>query len=177
MAHSYSHLYDIPSTGLRFFTVYGPWGRPDMAPMIFAKKIINNEPISIFNYGEMTRDFTYIDDVTEAIARCCYKPATPDMKFEKSNPNPSTSFAPHRIFNIGNNNPIKLMTFIEILEENLGFKSKKEFEPMQPGDVKSTLSDSSKLQEWIGFSPIVDIKEGVKKFSKWFLDFYIKRFN
>ena len=172
MAHSYSHLFKIPMTGLRFFTVYGPWGRPDMAPMIFAEKIMKGEPLSIFNFGEMSRDFTYIDDVVEALTRCCYKPATYDPSFDCLNPNPSTSFAPHRIFNVGNNNPVHLMKFIELLEENLGVKAKKVFESMQAGDVKSTLSDNTRLYDWIKFSPIVNIEEGTKKFTKWFLDYY-----
>ena len=123
IAHSYSHLYEINSTGLRFFTVYGPWGRPDMAPMIFAKLIFENKPINIYNYGNMERDFTYIDDVVESIYKCCFKPAIPDLNFEKSNPNPATSFAPYRILNIGNKNPVNLIKFINILESNIGKKA------------------------------------------------------
>ena len=172
IAHSYSHLYNIPCTGLRFFTVYGPLGRPDMAPIIFARSIMEGKPISVFNNGEMIRDFTYIDDVTEAISRCCYKPATPDPDFNKINPNPETSFSPHRIFNVGNSKPIKLMDFIETLEKHLGRKSKKVFKSLQPGDVKSTSADTQRLKEWIGYSPKVEINEGIEKFSKWFIDFY-----
>ena len=138
MAHSYSHLYGIPSTGLRFFTVYGPWGRPDMAPIIFAKSILNRKPINVFNYGNMKRDFTYIDDIVEGVYRCCYKPAFIDKDFDCLNPNQATSFAPFRIFNIGNSTPVELIRFIEILEDELGLKAIKNFLPMQPGDVTST---------------------------------------
>ena len=146
MAHSYSHLYDIPSTGLRFFTVYGPWGRPDMAPMIFANSISNGKPINVFNYGDMERDFTYIDDVTEAIFRCCKKPATREVDFDSKNPLSNTSFAPYRIFNVGNNQPINLLKFIEVLEKNLGLKAEKKFLGMQQGDVKSTSSDITNIK-------------------------------
>ncbi len=172
MAHTYSHLYQIPSTGLRFFTVYGPWGRPDMAPMIFAKAILERKPISVFNYGNMTRDFTYIDDVVEGVFRCCYKPAIPDLNFDAFSPNPSTSSAPHRIFNLGNSKPTKLLDFISFLEDNLGSKAIKEFKNMQAGDVLSTYADNLKLKEWIDFEPKTSIKEGIEKFSEWYLRYF-----
>ena len=172
MAHSYSHLYGIPSIGLRFFTVYGPLGRPDMAPMIFAKSIINREPIDIFNFGKMKRDFTYIDDIAEGIYRCCYKPAYSDKEFDALNPKPCDSFAPFRIFNIGNSQPIELLDFIEVLEDNLGVKAIRNFQPMQPGDVESTAANTDLLENWIDFKPSTTIETGVKRFAKWYLDYY-----
>ncbi len=172
MAHSYSHLYKIPTTGLRFFTVYGPWGRPDMAPMIFANAILNKEPISIFNYGKMKRDFTYIDDIVEGIYRCCYKKAKTDIHFDRNNPNPSKSFAPYRIFNIGNSNPIELLKFIQLLEDALGTKAIKEFKPIQPGDVIETAAKTDLLEDWIEFRPSISLEEGIVKFAKWFIEFY-----
>ncbi len=172
MAHSYSHLYGLPATGLRFFTVYGPWGRPDMAPMLFAKAILNREPIKIFNFGKMQRDFTYIDDITEGLVRCCEKPATANPNFDPISPDPSTALAPHRIFNIGNNQPIELMRFIELLEQSLGKVAFKEFHPLQPGDVISTSADTTALDEWIGFRPSTPIEEGVVTFAKWYKSFY-----
>ena len=172
MAHSYSHLYNIPSTGLRFFTVYGPWGRPDMAPMIFAKSILSQKPIDVFNNGDMFRDFTYIDDITNGIILCCSKPATVNTGFDRSNPDPSTSFAPHRIFNIGNNKPIELMQFIQVLEDNLGLRAIKEFKSMQIGDVQGTYSDTSKLQEWVGFESKTPINKGISEFVSWYKKYY-----
>ncbi len=173
MAHCYSYLYNIPCTGLRFFTVYGPWGRPDMAPIIFAKAILDKEPISVFNFGNMKRDFTYIDDIVEGIFRCCFKPATPDQEFDYENPNQSTSFAPHRIFNIGNNQTIELLKFIEILENELNIKAIKVMKPLQPGDVIATEADTQILEKWIDYSPTTSIRIGIKKFAKWFKDFYL----
>ena len=172
MAHSYSHLYGIPCTGLRFFTVYGPWGRPDMAPMIFAKSILNGQPINIFNYGRMKRDFTYIDDIIEGVYRCCYKPAYIDNKFNYLNPTPFTSFAPFRVFNIGNSDPIELLRFIEILEAELGVKAIKNYLPMQPGDVESTAAKTDLLENWINFKPSTSIEIGVHSFAKWYIDYY-----
>ncbi len=172
MAHSYSHLYSIPCTGLRFFTVYGPWGRPDMAPMIFAKSILNGEPINIFNYGRMKRDFTYIDDIIEGVYRCCYKPAYVDNEFDYLNPNQSTSFAPFRIFNIGNSDPVELLVFIETLENELGVEAVKNYLPMQPGDVESTAAKTDLLENWINFKPSTSIEIGVHKFAKWYLNYY-----
>ncbi len=172
MAHSFSHLYGLPTTGLRFFTVYGPWGRPDMAPIIFSKAIMEDEPIQVFNFGKMKRDFTYIDDVVEGIYGCCLKPATVDNSFDYINPNPSTSYAPYRVFNLGNNSTTELLYFIELLEKNLGKKAKKILQPMQNGDVKETSSDINLLNKWIGYSPKTSIEHGVEKFSKWFLNYY-----
>ena len=183
LAHSYSHLFNLPATGLRYFTVYGPWGRPDMAPMIFTKSILMNQPIKIFNNGEMSRDFTYIDDVVECTLRCGYKVAISDNTFKNHNPNPSTSFAPHRIFNVGNNKPINLLKFVNIIEKELGLNAKKEFHPLQLGDVK-TFADSSKIYNWINYKPKYDLKFGIKnlligiKFTinenKLFFSFYSK---
>ena len=172
MAHTYSHLYDLPTTGLRFFTVYGPWGRPDMAPMIFARSILKNEPIKVFNQGEMQRDFTYIDDVVEGIIRCCLKKASIDEDFNPLIPNPSTSSAPYRIFNIGNSNPIHLTYFIELLEINLGKKAIKNFQPMQPGDVVSTAARMDLLNSWVKYKPTTSIENGIKLFSEWYLDYF-----
>tara|TARA_B100000401_G_C52812564_1_gene724668 strand:+ start:1479 stop:2510 length:1032 start_codon:yes stop_codon:yes gene_type:complete len=172
IAHSYSHLYKIPMIGLRFFTVYGPWGRPDMAPMIFAKAILSRKPISIFNKGKMSRDFTYIDDIVEGVYKCCFKPAFSDLNFDPANPDPSSSFAPHRIFNIGNNKPVKLLEFVDILESKLGVKAIRNFENMQPGDVISTYADIKKINEWIDFEPKISIDIGLEKFAKWYLEYY-----
>ena len=172
MAHSYSHLYGIPCIGLRFFTVYGPWGRPDMAPMIFAKSILNKEPINVFNYGKMKRDFTYIDDVVEGIYRCCKKPAFINEKFDVLKPDQSSSFAPYRIFNIGNSQPIELLRFIEILEDALGVKAIKNLRPMQPGDICSTAANTDLLESWVGFKPSTPIEIGVENFAKWYLKYY-----
>ena len=172
MAHSYSHLFKIPSTGLRFFTVYGPWGRPDMAPMIFAKSILNKEKIDVFNYGDMIRDFTYIDDVAETVFRCCYKPAKEVEDIENYNSQPCLSTAPFRIFNVGNNNPVKLMDFINLLEDNLGVKAIKNFIEIQEGDVQITSSDSSRINEWIDFSPGTSLENGIKKFAQWYKVYY-----
>ena len=159
-------------TGLRFFTVYGPWGRPDMAPIIFARAILEEKPLSIFNFGSMIRDFTYIDDVVEAISRCCFKKATASESFQPLNPDPSISFAKHRIFNVGNSKPVDLELFIKLLEKNLGKKSIKKYEKLQPGDVIATNSDTDLLKEWIGFQPSTTIEEGIKKFSTWVKDYY-----
>ncbi len=172
MAHSYSHLFDIPTTGLRFFTVYGPYGRPDMAPMIFAKSILKNKKIDIFNYGDMVRDFTYIDDVTETIFRCCFKPAISSGNFDLKNPDPSISFAPFLIFNVGNHNPVKLVDFIDLLEKNLGKSAIRNYKEIQPGDVQVTSSDSTKIKNWINFSPKTSIEDGITLFASWFKDFY-----
>ena len=167
MAYSYSHLYDTPTTGLRFFTVYGPWGRPDMAPMKFTKSILEGRAIKIFNFGKMRRDFTYIEDVVEGLLKCCFKPAT-------SNGIGKNLFnsAPYKIFNIGNSNPVKLMHFIEILENSLGITSKKEFVNMQQGDVVETWADTSSLKEWIGYSPNTSIEVGIDNLTRWYKDYY-----
>ncbi len=172
LAHTYSHLYNIPSTGLRFFTVYGPWGRPDMAPMIFAKNIFTGKSIKVFNNGDMFRDFTYIDDVVDGVIKCSFKPAKADNNFDKFKPNPSTSYAPHRIFNIGNSKPIKLMDFIKTLEDEIGIKAKKEFLPMQQGDVIGTSANTKLIEKWVNFSSKTSLKEGIKKFISWYKLFY-----
>ncbi|WP_320667202.1 NAD-dependent epimerase [Prochlorococcus sp. MIT 1307] len=172
MAHTYSHLYQLPATALRFFTVYGPWGRPDMAPMLFTKSILSGVPIRVNNYGRMQRDFTYIDDIVEGLSRCCYKPATPNPSFDSLHPDPATSSAPHRIFNIGNSQPIDLLSFIELIEKTLGIKAKKDFQPLPPGDVIATAADTKALESWIGFRPMTTIEEGVKRFLDWYLDYY-----
>ncbi|AAQ00359.1 MULTISPECIES: NAD-dependent epimerase [Prochlorococcus] len=172
MAHTYSHLYDLPATGLRFFTVYGPWGRPDMAPMKFAKAILEGDPIQVFNFGRMKRDFTYIDDVVESIFRCCYLQATVNNNFDKSNPDPCTSFAPHRIFNVGNSQPTELDIFINLLEKSLSTKAIRDLLPMQPGDVVATAADTQKLKDWTGFSPSTSLEDGIQCFAEWYLSFY-----
>tara|TARA_B100000242_G_scaffold209373_1_gene152106 strand:- start:611 stop:1630 length:1020 start_codon:yes stop_codon:yes gene_type:complete len=172
MAHTYSHLYNISATGLRFFTVYGPWGRPDMAPMIFADAIINQKPIKIFNYGKMSRSFTYIDDVVEIIDRLIRQPSIPSKNFNKYAPNPSTSWSPHRVFNIGTQKSVSLMKFVECLEKELGKEAHKEFEEMQQGDVRDTLADNSKIISWIGDFEETSLSSGIKIFVKWYKSFY-----
>ena len=172
IAHSYSHLYGLPATGLRFFTVYGPWGRPDMALFLFTKSILAGKPIQVFNNGEMTRDFTYVDDIIESLVRLLDKPATSEKTFDSSIPDPATSWAPHRIFNIGNSNPTPLMAYIEALENTLGIRAKKEFLSMQPGDVPATAADTSALESWVGFKPSTSIDEGIDKFVSWYKEYY-----
>ncbi len=170
MAHTYSHLSGLPATGLRFFTVYGPWGRPDMAPMLFAKAILAGEPIRVFNQGQMRRDFTYIDDIVEGVVRCLDKPATADAAFDPLAPNPATAAAPHRLFNIGNAQPVELQRFITVLEAALGREAIKRFEPMQPGDVVATAADTSALEAWVGFQPSTPLEQGVERFAAWVKD-------
>jgi len=172
MAHTYSHLYGLPATGLRFFTVYGPWGRPDMAPMLFAKAILAGEPIKVFNHGKMQRDFTYIDDIVEGVIRCCDKPATPNQEFDSLHPDPATAAVPHRVFNIGNSQPTELLRFIEVMEQALGRKAIKDFQLMQPGDVVATAADTQLLEEWIGFRPKTTIEYGVEQFTEWYCSFF-----
>ena len=171
-AHSYSHLFKIPAIGMRFFTVYGPWGRPDMAPMIFANAIINNNPIEIFNYGDMSRSFTYIDDVIEVIEKLIEKPAYPDKTFNTNKPKPSSSWCAHRIFNIGSKNKIEITEFIGFLEKELGKKAIKLYKEMQLGDVKETLSDSSLVNSWLGNLSETPLSKGISEFIKWYVDFY-----
>jgi len=172
MAHAYSHLFDIPSTGLRFFTVYGPWGRPDMALFLFTKSIIENKPIKVFNNGAMVRDFTYIDDIVESIKRLIKKPPTKTNIYKKRNFEPNESWAPYKIFNIGNSDPTPLMDFIVALENSLGKKAIKKYLPIQPGDVPSTESNNKLLEEWINFKPNTSIKDGIYKFVAWYKEFY-----
>jgi UDP-glucuronate 4-epimerase len=172
MAHTYSHLYQIPTTGLRFFTVYGPWGRPDMSPILFTKAILADEPIQVFNHGEMMRDFTYIDDIVASVNETLFKTATPNSNFDAHHPDPATSHAPYRIFNIGNSQPVPLMQFIETIEDALGKKAIKKMMGMQAGDVKVTSADTSELNHWVNFKPNTSIKEGVKRFVDWYKNYY-----
>ena len=172
MAHTYSHLYGIPTTGLRFFTVYGPWGRPDMAPFLFARAILAGKPIDVFNHGKMLRDFTYIDDIVEGVVRVLDKPATPNPEYTALQPDPATGTAPYRIFNIGNNQPTPLMEFIAAMEESLGITAQKNFLPMQPGDVPATAADTDRLDAWVGFKPNTPIRQGVSQFVSWYRDYY-----
>jgi UDP-glucuronate 4-epimerase len=172
MAHTYSHLYGLPATGLRFFTVYGPWGRPDMAPMLFAHAILAGEPIRVFNQGRMERDFTYIDDIAEGVIRCLDKPATADPGFDPLAPNPATAAVPHRLFNIGNSQPIALLRFIEVLEQALGREAIRDLQPMQPGDVPATAADTTALEAWTGFRPTTPIETGVARFAQWYRDYH-----
>ena len=172
MAHTYSHLYGLPATGLRFFTVYGPWGRPDMAPMLFARAILAGAPIKVFNHGKMQRDFTYIDDIVEGVLRCCDKPATANPEFDPLQPDPATAAAPHRVFNIGNSQPTELLRFIEVMEQALGREAIKDFQPMQPGDVVATAADTSALEQWVGFKPSTSIEKGVDAFARWYRDHF-----
>jgi UDP-glucuronate 4-epimerase len=173
MAHTYSHLYGLPATGLRFFTVYGPWGRPDMAPMLFARAILAGEPIRVFNHGRMQRDFTYIDDIVQGVIRCLDKPATADPLFDPLQPNPATAAVPHRLFNIGNAQPTELLRFIAVLEQALGRPAIQDLQPMQPGDVVATAADTSALEAWVGFRPSTSIEQGVEAFARWYRDVYV----
>ncbi len=167
MAHTYSHLYGLQATGLRFFTVYGPWGRPDMAPILFAKAILSGQPIKVFNQGQMQRDFTYIEDIVEGVLRCLDKPATADPGFDPLHPNPATAAVPHRLFNIGNAQPTALLRFIELMEQALGVEAIKDFQPMQPGDVVATAADTSALEAWVGFRPNTPLELGLERFAAW----------
>lgn len=172
MAHTYSHLYNIPSTGLRFFTVYGPWGRPDMSPFLFTDAILHGRPIKVFNNGDMLRDFTYIDDIVEGVLRVVDSIPQSDARWNPKCPDPSISTAPYKIYNIGNSHPVKLMDFIEAIEEAIGYTSEKIFLPMQPGDVYQTNADTVALQQELGFKPNKSIKEGVKETVDWYCSFY-----
>jgi len=172
MAHTYSHLYQIPTTGLRFFTVYGPWGRPDMSPMLFTKAILADEPIQVFNHGDMMRDFTYIDDIVASVNETLFKTATPNNNFDAQHPDPATSYAPYRVFNIGNSQPVPLMQFIETIEDALGKKAIKKMMVMQAGDVKITSADTSELNQWVNFKPNTSVKEGVTRFIDWYKTYY-----
>ena len=172
MAHTYSHLFALPTTGLRFFTVYGPWGRPDMALFLFTKAIMESRPIDVFNHGKMQRDFTFIDDIVEGVVRVLDKPAVPNPDFDANQPDPGTSNAPYRVFNIGNNQPVKLMEYIDALETTLGRIAEKNFLPMQPGDVPATYADTIELDAWVGFKPNTPVREGVSRFVEWYRDYY-----
>jgi UDP-glucuronate 4-epimerase len=172
MAHAYSHLYGMACTGLRFFTVYGPWGRPDMALFLFTKAILEEKPIKIFNHGRMQRDFTYIDDITEGVVRIMGRLPEPDPTWNGDNPDPGTSYARYKIYNIGNNNPVELMEFIGVIEKVLGKKAKKEFLDLQPGDVPATYADIDDLIKDVGFKPETTIETGIKQFILWYNDYY-----
>lgn len=172
MAHTYSHLYGLPTTGLRFFTVYGPWGRPDMALFIFTKKILAGEPIDVFNHGNHKRDFTYIDDIVEGVIRTLDQVAQPNPGWDGKSPEPGTSKAPYRIYNIGSNNPVELSRFIEIIEERTGKKAQKNLLPMQPGDVPATYADVDDLINDVGYKPATDVEEGIARFVDWYREFY-----
>jgi UDP-glucuronate 4-epimerase len=172
MAHTYAHLYDLPTTGLRFFTVYGPWGRPDMAMFLFTKAILAGKPIDVFNHGQMRRDFTYIDDIAEAVVRVSDRAAQPNPEWDGADPDPASSRAPWRLYNIGNHTPVELLRLIEIIEGELGERAVKNFLPMQPGDVRATFADVADLSRDIGFAPATPIEEGVKRFVAWYRAYY-----
>jgi len=171
MAHTYSHLYNLPTTGLRFFTVYGPYDRPDMALQKFTRAIIAGEPITVFNYGKHRRDFTYIDDIVEGIVRVLDRPAPANREWDSNNPDPATSSAPYRVYNIGNNNPVELMDYIEALETSLGMIAEKELLPLQPGDVPDTYADVDDLVEEFGYKPSMSVKQGVANFVNWYKNY------
>jgi UDP-glucuronate 4-epimerase len=168
MAHAYSHLYGLPTTGLRFFTVYGPWGRPDMAPMLFVDAILAGRPIDVFNFGDMKRDFTYVDDVVEGVVRVLDRPPGGDPAFDPADPDPARSRAPYRVFNIGNSDPVPLLDFIGAIEAATGCVAQKRLLPMQPGDVPATFADTRDLEAWVGFRPGTDVGEGVRRFVEWY---------
>lgn len=172
MAHTYSHLYQLPTTGLRFFTVYGPWGRPDMALFLFTQKILADEPIDVFNYGHHRRDFTYIDDIVEGVIRTLDKAATPNPDWSSDNPDSATSRAPYRLYNIGNNKPVELLHYIKVLEDCLGRKAKMNLLPLQPGDVPDTYADVDQLIDDVGYHPQTPVEEGVRRFVEWYREYH-----
>jgi len=174
MAHTYSHLYGLSCTGLRFFTVYGPWGRPDMALFLFTRAILESKPIKVFNHGEMERDFTYIDDIIEGVVRVMGKLPEPDSTWNGDDPDPGTSYARYKIYNIGNNNPVNLLKFIEIIENILGRKAKKKFLNLQPGDVIATYANIDDLIKDVDFKPAIPIETGIKRFISWYMDYHMK---
>ncbi len=175
MAHTYSHLFNIPTTGLRFFTVYGPWGRPDMALFLFTEAILKGEPIKVFNRGEMKRDFTFIDDIVEGVVKVADRPASPNLDFDHQNPDPGSSTVPFKIYNIGNSSPVLLMDYIKAVEKGLGLKAKMELLPMQPGDVPASHADVTDLVRDTGYKPDTSIEEGVKAFTDWYRAYYNKK--
>jgi len=172
MAHTYSHLFGLPTTGLRFFTVYGPWGRPDMALFLFTRAILDGRPIDVFNHGNMVRDFTYIDDIVEGVIRVMDRTAEPNPAFDAARPDPGTSNAPYRVFNIGNSHPTPLADYIEALEDALGRKAERNYLPIQPGDVPATSANTDELNAWVGFKPATPVREGVRRFVQWYREFY-----
>ena len=172
MAHTYSHLYGLPTTGLRFFTVYGPWGRPDMALFLFTKAILEGRPIDVFNHGKMKRDFTFVDDIVQGVVRTMDRVAEPDPAYNADLPDPGRSNVPFRVFNIGNNNPVELMSFIEAIEDAVGVKAEKNFMPLQDGDVPATYANTDELNAWTGFKPETPVREGVGRFVEWYRSYY-----
>ena len=172
MAHTYSHLFGLPTTGLRFFTVYGPWGRPDMALFLFTKAILEGRPIDVYNHGKMQRDFTYIDDIVEGVIRVSDRTATPNPAYVTETPDPGTSNVPYRVFNIGNHHPVQLMDFIAAIEQALGMTAQKNLMPMQPGDVPATYADVEALEAWTGFTPRTSIQDGIGRFVAWYREYY-----
>jgi UDP-glucuronate 4-epimerase len=172
MAHTYSHLFGLPTTGLRFFTVYGPWGRPDMALFLFTKAILEGRPIDVFNHGQMRRDFTFVDDIVEGVIRVLDRVAAPDPAYRPEQPDPGTSNAPFRVFNIGNHNPVPLLDFIACIEEALGRQAQKNLLPLQDGDVPATYADVDALKDWVGFTPATDIRSGIARFVDWYRSYY-----
>ena len=172
MAHTYSHLFGLPTTGLRFFTVYGPWGRPDMALFLFTKAILEGRPIDVFNHGQMQRDFTFVDDIVEGVIRVLDRTAAPDAAYRPEQPDPGTSNAPFRVFNIGNHNPVPLLDFIACIEDAIGIKAQKNLLPLQDGDVPATYADVDALRDWVGFTPATDIRTGIGRFVAWYRDYY-----
>jgi len=174
MAHTYAHLYQLPVTGLRFFTVYGPWGRPDMALFLFTKNILAGKPIDVFNYGNHRRDFTYVDDIAQGVVRAMDRPAQPNADWDSDVPDPATSKAPYRLYNIGNNSPVELMKYIECIEQNLGKKAEKNLLPLQAGDVPDTSADVEDLVRDVGYKPATPVEEGVRRFIEWYVGYYGK---
>lgn len=172
MAHTYSHLFGLPTTGLRFFTVYGPWGRPDMALFLFTRAILEGRPIDVFNYGDMQRDFTFVDDIVEGVIRVLDRPATANANYESSQADPATSNVPYRVFNIGNNNPVRLLDFIACIESALGMTARKNLLPLQDGDVPATYANTHALSEWVGFVPATSVESGIGRFVAWYRDYY-----
>ena len=172
MAHTYSHLFQLPTTGLRFFTVYGPWGRPDMALFLFTRAILDGRPIDVFNHGNMVRDFTYVDDIVEGVVRVVDRAAEPNPAFDPARPDPGTSNAPYRVFNIGNSQPTPLADYIEAIEDALGRKAEKHYLPMQPGDVPATSANTDELGAWVGFKPSTPVRDGVRRFVEWYREYY-----
>jgi UDP-glucuronate 4-epimerase len=172
MAHTYAHLYQLPVTGLRFFTVYGPWGRPDMALFLFTKNILAGKPIDVFNYGNHRRDFTYVDDIAQGVVRAMDRPAKPNAEWNSDAPDPGTSKAPYRIYNIGNNQPVELMRYIECIEQSLGKQAQKNLLPLQAGDVPDTFADVEDLVQDVGYKPATPVDEGVRRFIEWYVGYY-----
>ena len=173
MAHVYSHLFQLNATGLRYFTVYGPWGRPDMSPMLFAQAIMEGRPIQVFNHGDMQRDFTYVDDISEGVMRVLDRPPVPDKRFDPIKPDPSHSWAPYQVLNIGNNRPAALLEYLQALESELGQTAQRNLVPMQPGDVKATYADTTLLTDWTEFSPSTSVQVGVERFADWYRTHYV----